>query len=190
MKKPLFLEETHGLSAADRGTAMHSVMQHLDLKPTATREQIKEQISNMVIKEFITNEMSKAVNPVKILKFFQTDIGKKALEAYNKGVFYREVPFSVRIKATEVDKNLPEDIYDKEAILLQGVIDCYFEEGDEIILLDYKTDYVGEEGAEPIKKKYETQLKYYTQALERITGKKVRSKYLYLFSSGDVVEVD
>lgn len=189
MKKPLFLEETKGLTATERGIAMHSVMQHLDLKKVASINQIKEQIDNMVIKEFITEEMARAVNPRKVFKFFESDIGSRALIACREDKLFREVPFSVRIKATTVDKELPKDIYEKEEILLQGVIDCYFEEESELILLDYKTDYVGEEGAEAIIRKYETQIKYYTEALERIRGKKVKGKYLYLFSSEEVVEV-
>jgi ATP-dependent helicase/nuclease subunit A len=190
MKKPLFLEETQGLSAADRGIAMHSVMQHMNLSNVSTSEKVRGQIDNMVIRQFITNDMAKAINPFKIFKFFQSSVGKRALEAYNKGVLYREIPFSVRIEAAEVDKELPKDIYHEEQILLQGVIDCYFEEAEELIILDYKTDYVGEEGVEPVKKKYEVQLKYYSEALEKITGKKVKGRYLYLFSSGDVVEVN
>jgi ATP-dependent helicase/nuclease subunit A len=190
MKKPLFLEEEKGLTATERGIAMHSVMQHLDLKKVSSANEIKEQISNMVIKEFITEEMAKVVNTKKVFKFFESDIGKRALKSYGEDKLYREVPFSVRIKATTVDKELPEDIYEKEEILLQGVIDCYFEEGEELILLDYKTDYVGEEGAEAIVRKYATQIRYYTEALERITEKKVKGRYLYLFSTGEVVEVE
>lgn len=190
MKKPLFLEDTKGLTPTERGIAMHSVMQHLDLKKAAAVNDIKEQIDHMVIKEFITEEMAKSVNPRKISRFFETDIGRRALKANENGSLFREVPFSVRIKATVVDKELPKEIYENEEILLQGVIDCYFEEEDGLILLDYKTDYVGEDGAEAIVKKYETQIRYYTEALERITGKKVKERYLYLFSNGEVVEVE
>lgn len=189
MKKPLFLEEAKGLSPTERGIAMHSVMQHLKLDKVSSADDIKEQINIMVIKEFITEEMAKAVNPRKIFKFFESDIGKRALMAFKNHKLYREVPFSVRIKAIDVDKDLPKGIYEKEEILLQGVIDCYFEEGEELILLDYKTDYVGEDGAEAIVRKYETQIRYYTEALERIRDKRVKGKYLYLFSSGEVVEV-
>lgn len=189
MKKPMFLEETKGLTATERGIAMHSVMQHLDVSRVATVNEIKEQINHMVIKEFITEEMARSVNPRKIYNFFSSDIGKRALKASEESNFHREVPFSVRIKATMVDKELPKEIYENEEILLQGVIDCYFEEADGLILLDYKTDYVGEDGAEAVVKKYEAQIRYYTEALERITDKKVKGRYLYLFSSGEVVEV-
>jgi ATP-dependent helicase/nuclease subunit A len=189
VKKPLFLEETKGLSASDRGIAMHSVMQHLDLNKVATKNEIKEQIATMVTKEFMTPEMAKSVSFVKVSRFFESDMGKRVLKAFEEGKLYREVPFSVRIKASEVEKDIPEENYQEETILLQGVIDCYFEEDGDLVLLDYKTDYIGEEGPEPIIKKYETQIKYYTGALERITEKNVKERYLYLFSSGDVVEV-
>ena len=67
----------------------------------------------------------------------------------------------------------PED----ETILVQGIIDAWFPEGDEIVLVDYKTDRVKEVGE--LKKRYEKQLAYYQQALERTTGKKVKEKIIY-----------
>ena len=77
------------------------------------------------------------------------------------------------IPASEADPSYPED----ETILVQGVIDACFTEGDEIILVDYKTDRVKEIGE--LKRRYEKQLAYYQQALERTTGKKVKEKIIY-----------
>ena len=68
-----------------------------------------------------------------------------------------------------------------EKIRLQGIIDCFFEEEDGIVLLDYKTDYVEEEKIDEIIERYRAQLKYYKDALEKITEKRVKESYLYLF---------
>ena len=73
-------------------------------------------------------------------------------------------------------------------LLLQGVIDCWFETSEGIVLIDYKTDFVPAGGGELIRKRYETQVSYYTRALEKITGRKVSEKYLYLFHSGELMK--
>lgn len=75
-----------------------------------------------------------------------------------------------------------------ETMLLQGVIDCWFETENGLVLLDYKTDYVPEGRSDIIKERYRVQIDYYTKALERITGKKVTERYLYLFYSGELIE--
>ena len=85
----------------------------------------------------------------------------------------REQPFVMSVPASEADPSYPED----ETILVQGIIDAWFPEGDEIVLVDYKTDRVREAGE--LKKRYEKQLAYYQQALERTTGKKVKEKIIY-----------
>ena len=74
-----------------------------------------------------------------------------------------------------------DDVYIDEKIRLQGIIDCFFEEEDGIVLLDYKTDYVEEGNEDEIIERYRSQLKYYKDALEKITGKRVKESYLYLF---------
>jgi ATP-dependent helicase/nuclease subunit A len=71
---------------------------------------------------------------------------------------------------------------------LQGVIDCYFEEEDGIVLLDYKTDYAAPGRVDLLRERYRTQISYYARALEKLTGKKVKDKLIYLFSNGEVLE--
>jgi ATP-dependent helicase/nuclease subunit A len=100
----------------------------------------------------------------------------------------REVPFYIKLKSTEVYKDLPEDVYGSEPILLQGIIDCYFEVDDGIVLIDYKTDYTNPKSINNIKERYRTQIEYYTKALERMTGKRVVEKYIYLFYNGEILE--
>ena len=95
----------------------------------------------------------------------------------------------MEINSTDIDKNLPIEIYGEEKIMLQGIIDCYFEENGEIILVDYKTDSVKNGEVNPLIEKYKSQLDYYAKALEVTLGKKVKESYLYLFSIDEAVEV-
>ena len=182
-KKPRFLQDIKGLSASEKGTVMHSVMQHLDLKNVSTIEDIKVQVESMLLKEFITEEQAKSVKVDKILEFFTSDIGIRLIHSHK---IYREIPFHMEINSSEVYKELRQS--KAENIMLQGIIDCFFEEEDELVLLDYKTDYVSKGEDEGVKARYKVQLQYYTVALERMTGKKVKNKYIYLFSNGETIE--
>ncbi|WP_035289648.1 helicase-exonuclease AddAB subunit AddA [Clostridium sp. KNHs214] len=184
VKKPLFLLEKKGLTPAEKGTAMHAVMQRISFDRVEKYQDIEEQINTMIEKEFITEEEGKSVNINKIIEFFKSSIGKRMLNAEK---VYREVPFHMDIKSTEIYKELPKDLYEGEKIMLQGIIDCYFEENGNIILLDYKTDYV--ENVEDIKERYKVQIEYYSKALESVTGRRVSEKYLYLFYNNSIVTI-
>ena len=93
----------------------------------------------------------------------------------------REFPFFTEISSLQLESSLNKEIYEDEKVRLQGIIDLFFQEDDEIVLLDYKTDYVEEGNEEELIERYTLQLKYYKDALEKITGKKVKESYLYLF---------
>lgn len=185
IKKPVFLQEKKGLSSAERGTAVHGVMQHMDILKCNTIKEIQSQLAFMVAKEFLTSEEISSVSPFKIQKFFECSIGKKIVEEYKKNPknVNRETPFYIEISSKILNKNLPSQ-YDKEKTRVQGVIDCFIEEDDGIILIDYKTDYIDikdKDWEKTIEKRYKVQIDYYTEAIERITGKKVKERYLYLF---------
>lgn len=182
LKKPLFLQEEKGLSPAERGTVVHFIMQHLNLDFVDSVKSIEDQIANMINNDLLTEEQAKVIRPNKIFKFFKSNIGKRVLKCHEeKGTVYRELPFFTTIPATMVEKDLPLEVYSGEAIRLQGVIDCFFEEKDGIVLLDYKTDYAERGEEHKIKERYEVQITYYADTLEKITGKRVKEKYLYLF---------
>lgn len=184
LKKPLFLEKVKKFSSAERGTLMHLVMQHVDMDKTSTMEDINNQINSMIMNEFLTEEQAKVIKTDKILKFFKNSLGERVKKS---SLAKRETPFYIEIKSTDIFKELPEEIYGEEKVLIQGVIDLYFEEDDGLVIVDYKTDYVDD--IDKIKKKYSLQLKYYSEALERITGKKVKENYLYLFHIDDFLNV-
>jgi ATP-dependent helicase/nuclease subunit A len=187
-KKPQFLEEAKGLSAAERGTVVHFVMQHLDLRMSMDYNSISDQIRRMTAKELLTEEQAMSVNIKSIVRFFNSSLGSRMLRVkdFDRDL-RREVSFYMKLRSTEVNKDLPKEKYEEEITLLQGVIDCYFREKDGLVLLDYKTDYANEENMLEIKERYEKQIYYYTEALARITGETVKEKYIYLFSNGEII---
>ena len=152
-------------------------------------EEIKEQIQYLYDNQFILEQEMNAVNPYKILSFFRSELGKMMLELHREGKkIYRELPFYTEISSLDIDKNLDEK-YKNEKVRLQGIIDCFFEYNGEIILLDYKTDYVSRDNEEELNEKYIKQLDYYSDALFKITGKKVSKRYLYSFYLEKVIEI-
>jgi len=190
MQTPLFLQEKKGLTPSEVGTAYHNIMQRLDLSGDLAKDDITRQINTMVEKELITFEAAKSVKVDKILKFLQSNIGKKVIEAFKENSLKRELPFRVEISASTIYPNVSKETYLEEKMLLRGVIDCYFEEGEEGIILDYKTDYVKADNIEEIKERYKVQLDYYSKAIKDAFKKEKVRKYLYLFSLDKEVEVE
>lgn len=187
--KPRFLQEKKGLSGAERGTAMHFVMQKIDYDRVDSLENIKVQLEEMLQNELLTKDEFKAINPYKIYNFFKSDLGKNILKVYNEGgILYRELPFFTRISASKVKEDISKESYNEE-VRLQGVIDLFFELDGEIILVDYKTDYVEDNIEEEMNRRYKIQLDYYSDAIKKITGKVVNKRYLYLFYIDKAIEL-
>jgi ATP-dependent helicase/nuclease subunit A len=184
LKKPIFIQKKRTLSAAEKGTLLHLVMQHLELNKVSSNEEIMEQVKRLIQREFITEKEGKVVQIDKILKFFKTDLGQRMKNAEN---VYRETPFFIEVSATELYKDLPKELYENEKVLIQGIIDCYFEEDDKLVLLDYKTDFV--EDINKFKEKYNLQIHYYRRAVEKMTGKSIKNTYLYSFFKDEVIEI-
>lgn len=179
--KPKFIEEASGFSAMERGTIMHLVMQHIDVKRTSSIEELIEQIKNMIEAEILTKEEAETINIQKIIHFFESSIGKRMKKAER---LYREIPFNIIKPARDV---IPDIEHVEEELMVQGTIDCYFKEKEKHILLDYKNDYlsldmINEKVLQTIIDKYRIQLDLYKEALERIKGIKIDEVYLYLFS--------
>lgn len=198
MKKPSFLDESKGFSGAEKGSILHFAMQHLNLQGTLNQRDIKAQVTDMVNRELLTQREAQAVDIEGLEKFFSSSLGQRMLKSDN---VKREVPFNFYIRSTDVYEQLDAEAYGGELILLQGIIDCFFEEAGGIVLVDYKTDYVPEgrgkdqspenpltPALKEIMKRYQTQMGYYGMALKHITGKPLRGKYLYLFHTGDILK--
>jgi ATP-dependent helicase/nuclease subunit A len=155
LKKPGFIQEVVGLSASEKGTVMHLVMQHLDFKKSCSYREIKEQINEMITNELLSKIQADSVYIKRIEDFFKSSLGDRILSSNS---IRHEVPFIIKILAIDIYKDLPWDKYEDEYIILRGIIDCYFEEDDGIVLIDYKTDYVTEDNKEQVIERYKSQL--------------------------------
>jgi len=190
MNRPRFMQEKQ-LTPAEKGTAMHMVMQHVDLSKPVTEASLREQLDEMVDSELLYPEQREAIEIQWILAFFDTDIGKRLVLSEKVS---REVPFYLSLSAKQVYPNWdgPE-----EPIFVQGVIDCVFEDAQGTVLLDFKTDGIttrfkgGFEQAKPIlEERYRLQLSLYARALEEIWKRPIEERYLYFFDGGHLLKVE
>lgn len=178
---PAFVDETakreEVSQGALRGTAVHRVLECMDFAAVHTESllaDVKRQLERMFKEQRVTEQMLKLVEPRLIEEFLRSDVGQRMRRAAGRNQLYREKPFVL---------GLPEE----ELILVQGIIDVFWMEGDDIILLDYKTDRV--KSAKQLAEMYQKQLDLYAEALEAVWGKKVTEKYLYSFSLHEAVKL-
>ena len=177
---PRFMQEREPVSGAARGTAYHRVLECLDFSGLYHSERVKEEVARLVEERKLTKEQAEAVRPYDIYAFAQTELAKRMTEARKRKAFHTEQPFVIRMPANELDMGCAS----REPVLVQGIIDAYFYEKneageEEIIVVDYKTDYV--RSGEELLEKYRKQLDYYELALERLTGRRVKEKIIYSF---------
>ena len=182
--KPNFLrtDEKETLTNAQKGTLVHLCMQRLDENIEYDLDKIKACIAQLVQRKIITEVEETNINPYKILEFTKSNIWKQLKQAKK---VYRERPFFIHIPAKEIYN---EDIEDK--LLVQGIIDLYYiNQQDEIILVDYKTDYVEKGKEEELIEKYKEQLNMYKRALEETLKQKVSKVYIYSVYLGKEIEI-
>lgn len=185
LKEPEFLKQNRGLTSVEVGTAIHTVMEHLDLNIHKDKEGIISLLKSLQLKNIITEEEKKHVPINKILEFIKSDIAKRMLNAkYIK----KETSFVMEIKASEAYLQTNSKL---DKVMVHGIIDCYFEEDNgNIVLLDYKSDYVTNSTVELIKDKYKIQISIYKKALENVTNKNVSQCIIYLFAMGQSVLIE
>ncbi len=170
--KPRFLQNDieRKLTGAEKGTVMHICMQNLDINVTYDIQKLKEFINELEEKHILSQKEKESINIQKLLNYTQSKIWQELKTAK---LVEREKPFYMQIPAKEIyQEDLDGDI------LVQGIIDLYYiNNDDKLILLDYKTDYV--ENAQELFEKYSIQMAIYKKALEESLQRKVDKVYIY-----------
>ena len=180
---PEFLKEEEILTGAPRGSAYHKLLELLDFTVDYDVENLTAAVQQLRQEGRLTDEMAECIRPKDILRFLGCRSGRRMADAARNGKLYKEQPFVLSVDASEI---YPEDC-SGEKILVQGIIDVYFEEPDGLVVLDYKTDKV--RTGNELKEKYHAQLDYYAQALEQLMEKPVKEKIIYSFTLGEEIEV-
>ena len=172
---------------AARGSAMHRVLELLDFSAYARRNAeeisvcLEKDIEYFVQEGRLSEEYEKLILKDKIAGFLQSGLARRMAAAQQQRRLFKEQPFVLSVSANLLKEEFPET----EKVLIQGIVDVYFEEENELVIVDYKTDRIS--SLQELKERYKTQLDYYEEAISRLTGKKVKEKILYSFAMMDSI---
>lgn len=177
---PAFMEKKEeAYIGAARGTAYHRFLECLDW--TQGADSLSVQLEQMKESGKMNDKMADAVSLEDMEKILESSLGRRMTTAARAGMLHREQPFVISQPASTVKEHWG----DEESVLIQGIIDAYFQEEEELVILDYKTDRV--KTPRELTERYHLQLDYYAQALERLTGKMVKEKIIYSFTLGQEI---
>lgn len=185
---PVFMQGSRQTESggARRGTAYHRVMECIDYGAWQQGVSCAQQIRRLVEADKLSAEDAAMLRAADFERFLKSPLGRRMGEAARTGSLKREQSFFLSVPAGEADSRWADS---GETVLIQGVIDAYFPTDQGLVLVDYKTDRAGNRDGRDLVEKYQVQLKYYGEALERLTGQPVREKWLYAFSLGKALEV-
>lgn len=196
---PAFRREQEKVSGAVRGNAFHRTMELLDFtwiyvesglftgcpesyeayRTGLDTDRLQKRMEEFLQRETnalrLTEEYAKAVSLPKIRHFLEQELAYRMWRAQERGLLYREQPFVLGIEAGRLDPELPAE----EKVLIQGIIDVFFIENGEIVLLDYKTDVI--DSLEALWNRYSVQIQYYEEALTKLMRMPVKERILYSF---------
>ena len=173
-EKPSFMvKENKSITNSRKGTLVHLCIQKLNEKKEYKEKEIKELINELVKKEIILKEEAEQIPIVGLLKYVQSDLWKELKEAKE---VHKEEPFYMFVQANRIDENYPKE----EKVLVQGIMDLYYiNKNNELVLVDYKTDYVQKGEEQKLIDKYKEQLNLYKEALENSLERKVDKVLIY-----------
>lgn len=188
LRRPRFMEQTK-LTPTERGTAYHTLMQHLPLNGNPSEATVRATLQRLQELQIMTGEQTAVIDVHKIADFLRGPVGELLRRA---DWINREMPFTYGLSASDAyPQFLQAQQLDRETVLIQGIVDCLFYVDGKQYLLDYKSDRVLPHmgGITALTETYRFQLELYAAAVESITGTPVAEKWLYFFDSGDAVKL-
>ena len=182
------VENEKRASSADIGIAYHRIMEFLDFAAVidesgdVNRTYIEERAAFLKDHGAIDEDVFNAIDLAKICAFFESSLGRRAVSAEERGALKREKPFTLKT------------VRNGREMLVQGIIDCCFEEDGKMILIDYKSNFIKpgrqhKDELERIRDEYKVQIELYREAVEKGCGMEVAESYLFLFASGEALDM-
>ena len=187
-------EENNAVSAAERGTATHLFLQFCDME-RARRDGVRAEAIRLTEQRFLPPHVAEEIREDQLTRFFASDFYTRLSRARR---VWREQRFQLLLPAEHFTQN---EAYARElsgeVLLVQGVIDLFFETEDgKLILCDYKTDALTREerlnpvlAAKKLIARHERQLSYYAQALEQLCGRRPNEVLIYSLPLGDTIRL-
>ncbi|QJC54376.1 helicase-exonuclease AddAB subunit AddA [Paenibacillus albicereus] len=185
LRRPKFMEQ-RGMTAADKGTAVHALLQHVPLDAPLPERAVEDTLARLVLKRILTEEQAESADVEAAKAFFAGPLGKRLLAADR---VWRELPFSCLMPAREAFPDAGLEAAG-EPVLLQGVIDCLFEEAGRLVLCDFKSDRVPSGQFERAASRHRFQLGLYRRAVEQALGRRVAEVQVYFLRGGQAVRLE
>lgn len=161
LELPKFMKEQMPLSSAEIGTAIHTIFERIDIYMSSEDEHVEAYLDVLERANILTEQQRQAISTKVIKRFLNSDLVLRLKSALS---YKRETPFVIKM----------EDQY------VQGIIDLYYEDDDGLVLIDYKSDKISHDKANVLKERYGTQIDIYEKALNQLTQRSVKEKYIYL----------
>lgn len=171
-----------GLSAAERGTAIHKVMQFANYKALA--EDTEKEMQRLVTEGYLFAEEGKQLDPAMVMPLLDSRLGERLLRADK---VYREIRFLQEFTPEELLR-IDSTLLVTGKTMIMGAVDCVFTEGENAVIIDYKSDRV--KSAEELLPRYSAQVKLYREIVKRQLGLPVNEVYLYSFDKGVAILVE
>ena len=195
---PVFLREKkeRAFTGAETGTIYHQAMAMMDfstfsgMDPAGEgwKEAVGTELDRIVERRHMRPEERAVIREEKLAVFFRGELGQRMIRAAVGGTLHREQPFILSKSSKEIPLYADRE---ESPVMIQGIIDGYFEEDGEIVLMDYKTDRIDPEHPEELTDRYRVQIELYKEALEKLLdGKRVKESYLYSFHLGRAVAME
>lgn len=181
-RRPSFEVKKGGLTPAQAGSAIHTVMERIRLDKADRVEAVQEEIARLVQGGYLTAEQGSVVDPGKVARFWASPLGQAAKNAQK---LRREFKFSILSNAKEFYRSAP----DGESVLLQGVVDCCFETEEGFTVIDFKSDKIRRCFEAERAEEYRVQVNTYAKALEDIFDRPVVRKCIWFFATGRAVDI-
>ena len=180
-EKPKFLRESTALTAAERGTAVHAVMQYISFRTPPTAEAVAHEVEALAQRRLLTSQQAAAVDCAMVARFLASPLAERIRRA---GHVWREYRFTLLTDAALYDPRVAG-----EELMLQGVVDCAFETAEGLVVVDFKTDRVTPQQQAQRAERYRPQLEAYALALGQVLEKEVSEKLLYFFHTNSTVKL-
>lgn len=181
---PEFIEAKGEVGGTTRGNAYHRVMELMDFSKVPALDDVWQDMERQTEENVLDPLYISLIRKDKLQAFLQSELAARMKKAQELGKLYREQPFVYGLEASALDEKFPKE----EKVLIQGIVDAYFEEDGQLVVVDYKTDAIREPGE--LINRYREQIKYYKEALEKLTAKKVKEMILYSYALNTSIEVE
>ena len=185
--KPKFLKDSkdNKITNAQKGTVMHLCVQKMNEKEEYDLLKIQDLIEELRTKEIISSTEADCIDANRLLGYTRSNLWQELKEAKE---INKEKAFYINVKASKLYNNISKEM--DEDILVQGIIDLYYiDKNDNIVLVDYKTDYVEKGKEELLVEKYKEQLNLYKEALEKSLNRKVKNMGIYSLYLNQFIQI-